>query len=126
MNNRFPIIRANRNQVLESVACHGKGTMGWSFGFKLNMNISHLVVIVALKLTKGNEDARRPQEYEEEFPLFVGSSKKTGTDVHYETTPRTQQSISRWTFVASLEPSSFLFPRSQAIADIIRKENTTS
>ncbi|ENM5855635.1 tyrosine-type recombinase/integrase [Vibrio mimicus] len=36
--------------------------------------------------------------------------KKTGTDVHYEVTPRTQQSISRWIYSASLESSSFWFP----------------
>lgn len=36
--------------------------------------------------------------------------KKTGTDVHYEITPRTQQSISRWVYSANLEASSFLFP----------------
>ncbi|EDK29174.1 Integrase [Vibrionales bacterium SWAT-3] len=35
--------------------------------------------------------------------------QKTGTDVHYEITPRTQQSINRWIFSASLEASSFLF-----------------
>lgn len=35
---------------------------------------------------------------------------KTGTDVHYEITPRTQQSISQWFYSASLEASSFLFP----------------
>ena len=36
--------------------------------------------------------------------------QNTGTDVHYEITPRTQQSISRWIFSASLEASSYLFP----------------
>ena len=36
--------------------------------------------------------------------------EKTGTDVHYEITPRTQQSISRWVYSAHLEASSFLFP----------------
>ena len=36
--------------------------------------------------------------------------QKTGTDVHYEITPRTQQSISRWVYSANLEASSFLFP----------------
>jgi len=36
--------------------------------------------------------------------------QKTGTGVHYEITPRTQQSISRWIFAAPLEASSFLFP----------------
>ena len=39
--------------------------------------------------------------------------QKTGTDVHYEITPRTQQSISRWIFAAPLEASSFLFPSSR-------------
>ncbi|SDH44155.1 Site-specific recombinase XerC [Vibrio xiamenensis] len=36
--------------------------------------------------------------------------QKTGTDVNYEITPRTQQSISRWIYSASLQASSFLFP----------------
>ncbi|MDF0536012.1 tyrosine-type recombinase/integrase [Shewanella yunxiaonensis] len=36
--------------------------------------------------------------------------QKTGTDVHYEITPRTQQSISRWICFASLDSGSFLFP----------------
>jgi integrase len=39
--------------------------------------------------------------------------QKTGTDVHDEITPRTQHSISRWIFAASLEASSFLFPSSR-------------
>ncbi|WP_274064380.1 integrase [Vibrio parahaemolyticus] len=39
--------------------------------------------------------------------------QKKGTDAHYEITPRTQQSISRWIFAASLEASSFLFPSSR-------------
>ncbi len=38
------------------------------------------------------------------------TQQKTGTDVHYEITPRTQQSISRWVYSASLDTSSFLFP----------------
>lgn len=36
--------------------------------------------------------------------------QKTGTDVHYEITPRTLQSISRWVYSAHLEANSFLFP----------------
>ncbi|EJT3867121.1 integrase [Vibrio tarriae] len=36
--------------------------------------------------------------------------QKTGTDVHYEITPRTQQSISRWIYSVDLEASSSLFP----------------
>ncbi|KMT66878.1 IS982 family transposase [Catenovulum maritimum] len=54
------IIRAKRNKVFEGLAEHGKGTMGWSFGFKLHLIINHLGEIVALKLTKGNVDDRKP------------------------------------------------------------------
>jgi hypothetical protein len=54
------IIRAKRNKVFEGIAEHGKGTMGWSFGFKLHLIINHLGEIVALKLTKGNVDDRQP------------------------------------------------------------------
>ena len=54
------IMRAKRNQVFADVATHGKGTMGWSFGFKLHLIINHLGEIVSLKLTKGNVDDRQP------------------------------------------------------------------
>jgi integrase len=36
--------------------------------------------------------------------------QKTRTDVHYEITPRTQQSFSLWIHFASLEAKNFLFP----------------
>lgn len=49
------IIRA-KFKVFEGVACHGRGTMG----FKLHLIINHLGELVALKLTKGNEDDRTP------------------------------------------------------------------
>ncbi len=54
------IIRAKRNKVFEGIAQHGKGTMGWSFGFKLHLIINHLSEIVSLKLTTGNVDDRQP------------------------------------------------------------------
>lgn len=54
------IMRAKQNKVFEGIAEHGKGTMGWSFGFKLHLIINHLGEIVALKLTKGNPDDRQP------------------------------------------------------------------
>ncbi len=41
---------------------------------------------------------------------FNAPSKNRYADVHYEITPRTQQSISRWVYSASLDTSSFLFP----------------
>ena len=54
------ILRAKRNKVFEGIAHHGKGTMGWSFGFKLHLIINYFGEIVALKLTKGNVDDRKP------------------------------------------------------------------
>lgn len=54
------IMRAKQNKVFEGIAEHGKGTMGWSFGFKLHLIINQLGEIVALKLTKGNLDDRQP------------------------------------------------------------------
>ncbi|MEL0608235.1 tyrosine-type recombinase/integrase [Vibrio echinoideorum] len=36
--------------------------------------------------------------------------QKTKTSVHYEITPRTQQSLSHWLITSNLEPESFLFP----------------
>jgi hypothetical protein len=54
------IMRAKRNKVFADIATHGKGTMGWSFGFKLHLIINHLGEIVSLKLTKGNVDDRKP------------------------------------------------------------------
>ncbi len=54
------IMRAKRNKVFDSVAKHGKGTMGWSFGFKLHLIINHLGEIVAVKLTEGNVYDRKP------------------------------------------------------------------
>ena len=54
------VMRAKRNQVFQGIAQHSKGTMGWSFGFKLHLIINHLGEIVSLKLTKGNVDDRKP------------------------------------------------------------------
>jgi len=54
------IIRAKRNRVFAGIAEYGKGTMGWSYGFKLHLIINHLGEIVSLKLTKGNVGDRKP------------------------------------------------------------------
>jgi len=54
------IMRAKRNKVFADIAQHGKGSMGWSFGFKLHLIVNHLGEIVALKLTQGNVDDRNP------------------------------------------------------------------
>ena len=53
------IIRAKRNKVFEGVAHHGKGTMGWSYGFKLHLIINHLGEIVALKLTTVRKNMKK-------------------------------------------------------------------
>lgn len=46
--------------------------------------------------------------------------QKTGTDVHYEITPRTQQSLSLWIHSVALDAQCFLFPscrrKNQAIS----------
>ena len=54
------IIRAKRNKVFADVAHHGKGTMGWTFGFKLHLIINQFGEIVSLKLTTANVDDRKP------------------------------------------------------------------
>lgn len=54
------IMRAKRNRVFDGIAKHGKGTMGWSFGFKLHLIVNHLGEILAVKLTEGNVDDRKP------------------------------------------------------------------
>ncbi len=54
------IIRAKRNQVFDSIAQHGKGTMGWFYGFKLHLIVNHFGEILAVKITEGNIDDRKP------------------------------------------------------------------
>lgn len=54
------IIRAKRNKVFNGIATHGKGTMGWFFGFKLHLIVNHLGDILSVKITEGNVDDRNP------------------------------------------------------------------
>jgi len=54
------IIRAKRNKVFNGIAAHGKGTMGWFFGFKLHLIVNHLGDILSVKITEGNVDDRKP------------------------------------------------------------------
>lgn len=54
------IIRAKRNRVFDGIAKHGKGTMGWSFGFKLHLIVNHIGEILSVKITEGNVDDRKP------------------------------------------------------------------
>jgi IS5 family transposase len=54
------IIRAKRNKVFNGTAKHGKGTIGWFFGFKLHFIMNHLDDILSVKITEGNVDDRNP------------------------------------------------------------------
>ncbi len=54
------IMRAKRNKVFNGIAKHGKEKMGWSFGSKLHLIINRLGEIIAVKLTEGNVDDRKP------------------------------------------------------------------
>lgn len=52
--------RISRNKVFANHAEMGKSTMGWFFGFKLHLIINECGEILAVKLTKGNVDDRKP------------------------------------------------------------------
>jgi hypothetical protein len=54
------IIRVNRNKVFNGTAKHGKGKIGWFFGFKLHFVVNHLGDILSVKITEGNVDDRNP------------------------------------------------------------------
>lgn len=53
-------LRIPRHRVFKGVAKRGKGTMGWFYGFKLHLIINHLGDILAVKITPGNTDDRKP------------------------------------------------------------------
>ena len=52
--------RISRNKVFKGLGKRGKTTMGWFFGFKLNLVINHVGEIVAVKITAGNINDREP------------------------------------------------------------------
>jgi Transposase DDE domain len=51
--------RISRNKVFKGLGEIGKTTMGWFFGFKLNLIINEQGGLLAVKLTAGNVDDRR-------------------------------------------------------------------
>ena len=55
-NNR----RIKRNKVFAGIAARGKTTMGWFYGFKLHLVVNDYGEILALQLTPGNVDDRKP------------------------------------------------------------------
>ncbi len=44
-------LRIHRHKTLAGLACRGKGTMGWFYGFKLHLIVNHHGGIVAAKVT---------------------------------------------------------------------------
>ncbi len=52
--------RIRRNRVFDGLACIGKTTMGWFFGFKLHLLINDRGGLVNYRLTAGNVDDRAP------------------------------------------------------------------
>jgi len=54
--------RINRHKVFKELAARGKTTMGWFYGFKLHLIVNELGELLAVHLTPGNVDDRRPLE----------------------------------------------------------------
>ena len=52
--------RIQRHKTFKSLAKRGKSTMGWFFGFKAHIVISHKGELLSFTLTKGNVDDRKP------------------------------------------------------------------
>ncbi len=54
--------RISRHSVLKDLAARGKTTMGWLYGFKLHLIVNKLGELLAVHLTPGDVDDRRPLE----------------------------------------------------------------
>jgi hypothetical protein len=52
--------RISSNRVFKNLAKRGKTSMGWFYGFKLHVIINHNSEIMAVKITPGNTDDRKP------------------------------------------------------------------
>lgn len=53
-------LRIKRHRVFRHIAERGKSSTGWFFGFKLHVVINHHGELLAIKLTPGNVDDRKP------------------------------------------------------------------
>ena len=53
-------LRIPRHKVFDGVAERGKGTMGWFYGFKLHLIMNDEGGLLAVKVTQGNVDDRKP------------------------------------------------------------------
>jgi transposase len=54
--------RITRHRVFKDLAARGKSTMGWFYGFKLHLIVNEQGELLAVHLTPGNVDDRRPLE----------------------------------------------------------------
>jgi hypothetical protein len=54
--------RIARHKVFKDLAARGKTTMGWFYGFKLHLIVNEQGELLAVHLTPGNIDDRRPLE----------------------------------------------------------------
>jgi len=52
--------RISRHKVFKDLAARGKNTMGWFYGFKLHLIVNELGELLAVHLTPGNVDDRKP------------------------------------------------------------------
>ena len=52
--------RANNHKTFKGLVGWGKSSVGWYFGFKLHLLINHLGEPLAIALTPGNVDERKP------------------------------------------------------------------
>lgn len=53
-------IRIPRHKVFKELAQRGKTSVGWFYGFKLHLVINHLGELMAVHITAGNIDDRKP------------------------------------------------------------------
>ncbi|MDQ3398727.1 MAG: IS982 family transposase [Deinococcota bacterium] len=54
--------RIARHRVFRNLAARGRNTMGWFYGFKLHLIVNDLGELLAVHLTPGNVDDRKPLE----------------------------------------------------------------
>ena len=52
--------RIGRHRVFDGVAMRGKSSMGWFYGFKLHLIVNDRGELLAVQLTPGNIDDRKP------------------------------------------------------------------
>jgi transposase len=54
--------RISRHRVFKDLAARGRNTMDWFYGFKLHLIVNELGELLAVHLTPGNTDDRKPLE----------------------------------------------------------------